>query len=333
MIIWILALHFIALLAGPDEPVVRMESQRYGLALSVPAAWPVVVKEQEDRVFVALIPQATDPDRPGVLACELSIAPESLYEYQRRISASARAGNLVKNEVVAMATGPRLDTIREYRPKPEILWIERSVRLIANRQLYTLILNCREETYRTVVPQFEKVLEFLEFTQPETGATLENEGLNRWQQNEFRFAIDLPAGWKPVLAPSEIALLYASASARGIWADNCLVIARDHRPATLEEQAERLPDQLRAEEPNCEVLQCLIIRQGKRDVLETVVRTRRGPFSMTVLERRFVGDRFDYEVKFTLESERFEELAPNLRKSLDSFEETPGIVPGGGRPA
>ena len=132
---------------------------------------------------------------------------------------------------------------------------------------------------------------------------------------------------------SEIALLYASASARGIWADNCLVIARDHRPATLEEQAERLPDQLRAEEPNCEVLQCLIIRQGKRDVLETVVRTRRGPFSMTVLERRFVGDRFDYEVKFTLESERFEELAPNLRKSLDSFEETPGIVPGGGRPA
>ena len=111
------------------------------------------------------------------------------------------------------------------------------------------------------------------------------------------------------------------------------MIARDHRPATLEEQAERLPDQLRAEEPNCEVLQCLIIRQGKRDVLETVVRTRRGPFSMTVLERRFVGDRFDYEVKFTLESERFEELAPNLRKSLDSFEETPGIVPGGGRPA
>ena len=50
------------------------------------------------------------------------------------------------------------------------------------------------------------------------------------------------------------------------------------------------------------------------------MRTRRGPFSMTVLERRFRGGRFDYEVKFTVESERFDALAPTLRKSLDSFE-------------
>jgi hypothetical protein len=58
-----------------------------------------------------------------------------------------------------------------------------------------------------------------------------------------------------------------------------------------------------------------------------VVRTRRGPFSMTVLERRFRSGRFDYEVKFTVESERFDALAPTLRKSLDSFEEVPGSVP------
>jgi hypothetical protein len=111
------------------------------------------------------------------------------------------------------------------------------------------------------------------------------------------------------------------------------VIAREHRPITLEEQARRLPDQLREEEPEREVLQCLLLRQVKRQALGTIVRTSRGPFSMTVLERRFVGDRIDYDLKFTLESARFDQLAPDLRKCADSFEEEPGMVSGAGRPA
>jgi hypothetical protein len=48
---------------------------------------------------------------------------------------------------------------------------------------------------------------------------------------------------------------------------------------------------------------------------------------MTILERRFRGDRFDYEVKYTVESKRFDDLAPTLRKSLDSFGELPGATP------
>ncbi len=50
---------------------------------------------------------------------------------------------------------------------------------------------------------------------------------------------------------------------------------------------------------------------------------------MTVLERRFPGSRFDYEVKCTLETKRFDALAPTLRKSLDSFRELAGPAPGG----
>ena len=69
--------------------------------------------------------------------------------------------------------------------------------------------------------------------------------------------------------------------------------------------------------------------QGKSEALETVVRTRRGPFSMTVIERRFPGSRFDYEVKYTLESKRFDAMDPVLRKSLDSFRELAGSVPAG----
>ena len=51
---------------------------------------------------------------------------------------------------------------------------------------------------------------------------------------------------------------------------------------------------------------------------------------MTILERRFRGQRFDYEVKYTVESKRFDALAPALRKSLESFDERPGVVPKGG---
>ena len=49
---------------------------------------------------------------------------------------------------------------------------------------------------------------------------------------------------------------------------------------------------------------------------------------MTVIERRFRGDRFDYEVKYTVETKRFDQLAPKLRESLESFREMPGDVPG-----
>ena len=52
---------------------------------------------------------------------------------------------------------------------------------------------------------------------------------------------------------------------------------------------------------------------------------------MTILERRFRGERFDYEVKATVESKRFDALGPALRKCLDSFAETPGAVPTIGR--
>ena len=51
---------------------------------------------------------------------------------------------------------------------------------------------------------------------------------------------------------------------------------------------------------------------------------------MTVIERRFRGDRFDYEVKFTVESDRFDRLVPGFRKSFESFGEVPGQVPSAG---
>jgi hypothetical protein len=325
--------------ADPELPTEPFEAPKYGLKLAVPKGWPIADRENGDRVFVALIPEG-DPDRPGVVACELGLAPENLDEYRTRIDGNARRGGrpgaaLARNEVVKGPKGERLESLWEFRPAAGGLWRELSVRVIANRQLYTFILNSDEATYPKARPAFDALVDSVAFFPPNTGADRLGAKGNRWVQREFKFAIDLPEGWQPALAPSEVALLFANGPAKGVWSDNLLVLAQPHRPMDLDALARELPEQLRAEEPNCEVLSCRVTKQGQRDALETVVRTRRGPFSMTVLERRFRGGRFDYEVKFTVESERFDALAPALRKSLDSFDEVPGTVPaaGTGKPA
>jgi hypothetical protein len=327
----------LALLLLADPPVtIPFDSPKYGLHVDLPKTWEIAQREQDDRIFVAVIPQA-DPARPGVVACELGLAPETLDEYRTRIDANAAqgrpGGKLVRNEVVKAKEGDRLETLREFRPGFGGVWRELTVRRVANRQMYTFILNVDEATYAAARPAFDAVLASARFARPDTGA--DADGPRRWVQREFKFALDLPEGWSPVLAPSEVALLYANGPAHGIWSDNVLVLAHPHRAIDLRHMERTFPDGLRQAEPNCEVLSCKLIKQGKADALETVVRTKRGPFSMTVLERRFRGQRFDYEVKFTVESKRFDELAPALRKSLDSFEERPGVVPRGGpsRPA
>jgi hypothetical protein len=122
--------------------------------------------------------------------------------------------------------------------------------------------------------------------------------------------------------------LFACGRPVGIWSDNLLVLAHPHRTVDLSELAKQLPLELQKEDPGCEIVSCAIVAQNKAKALETVVRTRRGPFAMTVIERRFRGGRFDYEVKYTVETKRFDQLAPKFRRSFESFRELQGAVPG-----
>ena len=321
--------------AAPEPATTAFDAPKYGLKVALPKDWPIAEREEEDRIFVAMIRQA-NPERPGVVACELGLAPENLDEWRTRVDANAKRGgrpgaSLEKNEVIKdPKRGNRLETTWEFRPRGGGLWREVTVRVLANRQMYSFTLNVDEDTYPTARPLFDRMVAEAQYAPPNTGADLLAKPANRWVQREFKFALDLPDGWQPVLAPSQVALFFANGPAHGIWSDNVLVLAQPHRPLDLKALREALPDQLRQAEPDCEVLSCTLTKQGPREALETVVRTKRGPFSMTVLERRFRGDRFDYELKYTIESKRFDELAPSLRKSLDSFEELPGPVPAGG---
>jgi hypothetical protein len=318
--------------SGPDLPPTEpFEAPKYGVTARIPKDWTIAVREQEDRVFVAVIPQK-DFDRPGVAACELALAPEGLDDYRTRIDKNSKNngrpnGKLAFNKLIKDGRGERLETLWEFHPEAGGFWREVSVRVIANRQLYTFILNVEDSVYAKVRPAFDALVASTQFSLPNTGADLLAKATNRWIQREYKFAVNLPNDWQPVLAPSEVALLFANGPPHGVWSDNLLVLAHPHRETDLKELATELPDQLRREDPSCEVLSCKIVPQGKSDALETIVRTSRGPFSMTIIERRFRGNRLDYEVKYTVETKRFEELLPSFRQSFDSFVEQPGLVP------
>ena len=80
---------------------------------------------------------------------------------------------------------------------------------------------------------FDALIASARFSPPNTGADLLDPTNNRWQQREFKFALELPKGWQPALAPAEIALFYANGPAHGIWSDNVLVLAQKHKALDL----------------------------------------------------------------------------------------------------
>jgi hypothetical protein len=333
----LIVLALTAAVAADDSPTdlpptVAFEAPKYGVATRIPKDWPLAVREKDDRVFVAVIPQ-DDPGRPGIAACELGLAPESLEEYRTRIDSNAQNrgrpnGKLASNRLINDARGQRLETVWEFHPVSGGFWREITVRIVANRQLYSFILSVEDAKYAASRTAFDALVSATTFKAPNTGADLLLPAANRWVQREYKFTLDLPESWSPVLAPSEVALFFAVGPSHGVWSDNALVLAHPRGKTDLNEQARELPDLLKKEDPNCEILSCKVIRSDRTEALETVVRTQRGPISMTVIERRLPGTRYDYEVKYTLESKRYEAMEPALRKSLDSFRELPGPTPG-----
>ncbi len=311
----------------------RVDSARYGVSFFMPEDWVVTVRERDEYVVLAKVPQA-DADQPGAFACEIGLAPEGLEEYKTRIDANAARGRLngklVRNEVVRAPGGERLVTVREFQPPELGTWHEVTVRVVANRQMYTFTLNVDDPTHTKLRGVLGDLIDLASFTPPKIDVVRDPidaerpQPRNRWVHEKDRFVIELPDGWRPVLAPAEVARFFGVGPARGIWSDNVLVLARPIGEAPApdwEKMAKKLPEDLKREDAGCEVLRCEVVKRGESPTLETIVRTRRGPFSMTVLEHRFRGRRLDIEVKYTIESTRFDDLLPILRKGLETFEE------------
>lgn len=324
--------------ARPEAGQASFESPLYGIRTSFPAAWPIAAREKDEMVFVCQIPQPERPDRPGVFACEIAIAPENLEEYRTRIEKNAQRGNargeLVVNEIrpaVPDGLPERLETIREFRLPDGETWRELSFLIIRGRHMYTFILNVEVSTMKKVRTSFEKAVAATGYSTPDSGADrIMGAPTNRWIQSEYQFVVDLPEGWAALLAPREVAILYANAPPKGIWADNMLILAAKKGSSDYARLAETLPADLENVDPTCKVRFSRVIRtKDDRQALETVVDVKRGPFAMTIHEWRFRGERYDYELKFTVETPGYEALKPGLIKCFESFAELPADEAGG----
>jgi hypothetical protein len=115
-------------------------------------------------------------------------------------------------------------------------------------------------------------------------------------------------------------LFFATGASHEVFTDNLLVLASPPRPLELALLKQSYPEAIKQEDPRAEVI-CKLVPQAGGVALETVIHTQRGPFALSILERRFQGLKRNYEVKFTCETGEFKRVEAELRKSLDSFRE------------
>lgn len=319
-------------LAEPTPLGEGFESVRYGIKTRLPKGYPLIAREKNEYIFVCEIPQEQFPDRPGILACEIAIGPESLEEYRTRIEANAKRGNrkgrLTSNKILPKVVDhlpERLESVWEFRLPDGEVWHEVTVRVIQGKHLYSFVLNIEDAMLKLTRPKLDSVIAQSRFSTPDSGATqVIGASTNRWIQTEFNFVVDLPKDWSPLLAPNEAALLYANGKPKGIWADNMLVLATKAGKLDYEALSKTFAAELEAAEPGCKVLQCEVIKTKKGQLsLQTVVEVERGPFSMTIHEWRFPGERYNYELKFTVETSRYADLKPEMQKCFESFLELP----------
>jgi hypothetical protein len=324
-----------AAVGDPDDVELRTVAVKaYGVSVQVPADWEPVAQGEDSLVFGFKIP-SDDPMLLAAIKCEIGAAPQDLDEYRTRIDRRAerekRPGvSLATNELRRDDAGAQLVTLWNYEPPGRQTVHDLELRLVAHHQLYTFTLRAPDPLFATLRPRFEQLVAAATFSAPDTGLEVTKDGL--CVQKKFRFGLRLPADWRPSFPLSRESLFWATGRPKGIWNDNLLVIASPAKPIDIEALGEQMPAQLKREDPNCTVKSCQRVRQGAiGDALETVVETQRGPFRITVLERRYMGRRYNYEIKFTVESATFEASAEALRKSADSFVEfiAPEDVKGG----
>ena len=313
-----------------------VRSERYGIATRVPAAWRLIDWSRDDKAFVLKLPQ--DPgSKTGYVSCELGVAPESLDDFRKRIDDSAASEakqgsttrTLTENRVEMLKEnvygkklvdqlGQRLTSSWEIADEDDNRSLEVCCRVVHDGTLYTFRLSSDEAHYEAYRLDFEDMLKACEFSTPETG--LRKMAGGYWMQRDFRFALKLPDGWRPAFGPNDRVLFFATGEAHEVFTDNLIVLASQPLKLDLPKMKESLPGEISKADGVAKV-ECSIVPQGGTAALETIIRTRRGPLEVTILERRFSSRSRNYEVKFTCESAKFKEIEAELRKTLDSFAE------------
>lgn len=322
---------------------------RYGVHVRVPQAWELVDWSRDDTAFVLDVPQ-DDKSPVGHVACTITAAPESLDVYHDRFAKNEppEAMNvpgavvakpvrriLLRNEIATVPQTKletdeptvqfdrRLTVEWELVDKALVRWFERRVYVVGEGLLYTFLLDSDEAHFDAYALDFEDMLTGARIRPLDLGVAKLDKGF--WMQREYRFAMKLPAGWRPAPSPNNRILFYAAGTAHGVFSDDLEVRASPPQPLDLEQMAGEMPADVKKLDPAAEVT-CKIVPQGELGALETVVRTKKGTVAVTTLERRFRTKTRNYEIKFSCESKEFERREAELRAVLDAFVELPPEV-------
>lgn len=307
---------------------------RYGLTVQAPSGWRLIEQQRHERAFVLQLP--AENNRPsGMVSCELGVAPAALAEYQKRYAAADAQPRrepraVLKHNAIATVDpqrfgleeaerlGEQLTAVWEYDDPQRGRLYEMRVQLISHDTLYTFVLRTDQDHWEAYRLDFLDLIASAQFAAPETGLRRMPDGC--WMQRDFRFALRFPPGWVPAFAPHDNVLLFATGTRRAVFTDNLLVLASPREAIDLQQLRAMLPAQVAREDPHAQVV-CRVVQQGDGDALETLIHTQRGGLRVTILERRFQGRHRNYEVKFTCQTDEFQNSEAELRRALDSFYE------------
>lgn len=329
-------------LTAADDGKRAVDVPRYGVHVRVPQGWDLVDWSRDDTAFVCDVPQ--DGNSPvGHASCKITVAPENLEAYQKQFAAEGKAAfelpvtktkpqqTLLRNDIEKLAPttareelvkkfGRRLTTDWEYVNIDGVRWYERRVLLIGDGMLYTFMLDSDESHYDAYLPDFDDMVAAADIKTLEIGLVRAGEGY--WLQQDYRFALKLPPGWRPVFSPDNRILFYAAGSAHGLFSDNLGVLASPSKPLEFDKLLLEMPVDVKRLDADADVT-CKLVVQGKVTAFETLIHTKRGSTPVTILERRFGTDTRNYEVKITCERETFQKIEAELRATLDGFVELP----------
>ena len=335
-------------------------AEKYGVSIRAPQAWNLIRWHQGSTAFELSLPQESGSFF-GRFRCEVSAAPVNLAEYQKQHDAEDRAAELPEDQLPSDAErskqflrqNPTRELVRsvvEAFEVPDLQNETAKIRLerltsvwrytsdnnrqsfvmrcavISHGHLYEFYLSSDEAHFEAYRIDSVGLLARAQFTPPETG--LEALAGGYWLQRNFRFALWLPEGWRPAFSPREKVLFYAAGEVRHPFSDYLSVMAAPVKDLDLKALQETLPKELAAADPQAKIARCEVIAVGPLVVLETVLHTKHHGLSITIVDRRFVTDRYHYDLRYTFLSSSFDQLAPLLFRSLNSFREVPAADKG-----
>ncbi len=327
----------------PDNNTRAVNVEKYGVSCRVPQAWRLVGWAQDDAAFVLRLPQEKE-SHEGVVACELSLAPSSLDEFKKRHQAADEAEQkratekkteprlTLKENAISKLDAKKFNTERTkgWSDRLDTMWevpredgaknYELRTRIIRDDVLYTFVLESDGEHFEAYRLDFEEMLATVKLTAPDTG--LQKMPSGYWLQKAYKFALELPDGWKPAFGPNDKVIFFAKGKTHEVFTDNLLVLASEKKALDFEQLKTSMQQQLAVTHPAAKLEQ-KVVRFGPAgaEALETAIHFKQGPFELSILEWRFTGPSRNYEMKFTTTTKEFDASAAAFRKSLESFVE------------